>query len=59
MEGGLEASKGGAGPGMAAEMEGILVALGFVFVFESVTAVLACVLLFHLVGSGMGVSVCN
>lgn len=50
MEGGLEASEGGAGPGVAAEMEGVLVALGFVFVLEPVVAILACVLFFHLVG---------
>jgi hypothetical protein len=35
----------GAGPGMAAEVEGVLVALGFVFVLEAVLAVCAFVLL--------------
>lgn len=54
MEGGLEAWEGGARPGVAAEMEGVLVSFGFVFVLESVVAVLACILLFHLVGPGLG-----
>ena len=49
MKGSLEAWEGSAGPGVAAEMERVLVAFGFVFVFESVVAVLTCVLLFHLV----------
>lgn len=53
MEGGLEILEGGAGPRVTAEMEGILVALGFVLVFETVVAVLTCVLLFHLVGSAI------
>lgn len=57
MEGGLEILEGGAGPRVTAEMEGVLVALGFVFVFETVVAVLACVLLFHLVGSAFGLVV--
>jgi hypothetical protein len=51
MEGGLEILEGGTGPRVTAEMKGVLVALGFVFVFETVIAVLTCVLLFHLVGS--------
>lgn len=54
MEGGLETWKCGAGPGVAAEMEGVLVAFGFVLVLESVVAVLACILLFHLVGPDLG-----
>jgi len=49
VKGSLEAWEGGAGPGVAAEMERVLVAFGFIFVFESVVAVLTCVLLFHLV----------
>jgi hypothetical protein len=54
MEGGLEILEGGTGPRVTAEMKGVLVALGFVFVFETVIAVLTCVLLFHLVGSAFG-----
>lgn len=54
MEGGLEAWEGGAGPGMAAQVEGVLVSFCFVFVFEAVIAVLACVLLFHFVGTALG-----
>lgn len=54
VEGGLEGWEGGAGPGVAAEVEGVLVAFCFVFVFEAVVAVLAGVLLFHFVGSGLG-----
>lgn len=49
VEGGLEAWECGAGPGVAAEVEGVLVTLCFVFVFEAVVAVLAGILLFHLV----------
>lgn len=37
---------------MTPEVEGVLMAFGFVFVFEAVVAVLACILLFHLVGTG-------
>jgi hypothetical protein len=40
---------GGARPRMAAEMQGILVAFSFVFVFETIVAVLAGVLFLHLV----------
>lgn len=34
---------------MASEVEGVLVALGFIFVLEAVVAVGACVLFLHLV----------
>lgn len=49
MEGGVDAGEGGAGPRVAAEVEGVLVPLGFVLVLEAVVAVLALVLLFLLV----------
>lgn len=41
VEGGLETWQCGAGPGMASQMEGVLVSFCFVFVFEAVVAVLA------------------
>jgi hypothetical protein len=47
VEGGLEAWESGAGPGMTAKVQGVLVALCFVLVLEPVVAVLAGVLLFH------------
>lgn len=49
MEGGLEARESGAGPGVATEMQGVLVSLCFVLVLKAVVAVLAGVLLFHFV----------
>lgn len=49
VEGGLVAWEGGAGPGVAAEVEGVLVSFGFVLVLEAVVAELAGVLLFQLV----------
>lgn len=42
----------GAGPGVAAQVEGVLVAFGFVFVLEAVLAICAFVLLLRLVGTG-------
>lgn len=39
---------------MTAEVEGVLMPLGFVFILEAVVAVLTRVLLFHLVGAGFG-----
>ena len=47
----ISVGKGGTGPRVAADVEGVLVAFGFVFVLEFVVAVLAVVLLFGLVGS--------
>jgi hypothetical protein len=42
---------------VAAEVEGVLVAFCFVFVFEAVVAVGACILFFHFVRAGFGVSI--
>ena len=42
------AVEGGAGPRVLAEMEGILMAFGFVLVFEAISTVLALILLFRL-----------
>lgn len=52
MESVYVARERGAGPGVAAEVEGVLVALGFIFVLEAVLAVCAFVLLLGLVGAG-------
>ena len=52
MIGEFKGRKSGTGPGVAAKVEGILVTLSFVFVFEAVVTVLANILLFHLVNSG-------
>jgi hypothetical protein len=38
-------------------VEGVLVAFCFVFVFEAVVAVGACILFFHFVRAGFGVSI--
>ena len=46
VEGGFDAGEHGAGPGVLAQVEGVLVAFGFVFVFEAIRAVGAGVLLF-------------
>lgn len=51
VEGGVDAGECGAGPGVATEMERVLVALSLVFVFEAIGAVLACVLLFGLMSA--------
>ena len=56
VEGCLGAGEGSAGPGVLSEVEGVLVALGFVFVFEAVGAVGACVLLFGFMQSVVVVS---
>jgi len=56
VEGCSRAGEGSAGPGVLAEVEGVLVALGFVFVFEAVGTVCACVLLFGFVQSVVVVS---
>jgi hypothetical protein len=53
MEGRLEARESGAGPGMTAEVQGILVTLCFVLILEPVVAVLAGVLLFHFVRAAL------
>jgi hypothetical protein len=47
VEGRLEAQESGAGPGMTAKMQGVLVTLCFVLILEPIVAVLAGVLLFH------------
>lgn len=49
MKGGFGPGKSGAGPGVAAEVEGILMAFGFVFVLEAVRAVGAGILFFGFV----------
>ena len=47
MERGFVGGQRGAGPGMTAQVEGVLVTLGFVLVLESVRAILAYILFFH------------
>lgn len=51
MKGGLVARDGGARPRMASQMQRILMSLSLVFVFESIVAILARILLFHFMKS--------
>lgn len=54
MEGCFGTGEGGAGPGVVAQMEGVLMTFGFVLIFETVRAVCASVLLFGLVDPRLG-----
>jgi len=51
VECGLDAGEGSTGPRVSTQMQRILVPLGFIFVFEAIRAVRACVLLLELVDS--------
>ena len=51
VKGGLKSGNRGTRPGMASQVEGVLMAFCLVFVFETVVAELASVLLLHLMGS--------
>ena len=51
VKGGLKSGNRGTRPRMASQVEGVLMAFCLVFVFETVVAELASVLLLHLMGS--------
>lgn len=57
MKGIFEGGEGGTGPGVFAEVKGVLMALCFILILEAVVAELANVLFLHFVHADLGSTV--